>query len=248
MNGIGLAGLALIIASAGLMLSLSLRHRKSPPAFREISAFDRLRKSVFRVVEDGSRLHISLGRGALTTPQAAASLAGLGMLRRLAGLTSASDLPPIATSGESTIAILSQDGLQSSYQVVTPGAALDITAGQLTGLTPFSFAAGTLSVMRTENVSTTVLLGNFGVEAGLLTDAAERENTFLLATSNNLTAQAVMYASARDMLIGEEMFAADAYNGGGPLHTASLTVQDILRWLIIIFVVGGAILKLAGLL
>jgi len=33
-------------------------------------------------------------------------------------------------------------------------------------------------------------MGNFGVEAALLTDAAERENTFILAASDNLTAQA----------------------------------------------------------
>ncbi len=248
MNGFGLAGLALVLASAGLMLGLALRYRRSLPAFREISAFDRLRRSVSRVVEDGSRLHISIGRGELTTPRAAASLAGLGMLRRLARLTSASDLPPIATSGESTLAILSQAVLQSSYQAATPGAAFDVTAGQLTGLTPFSFAAGTLSVMRTENVSASLLMGNFGVEAALLTDAAERENTFLLAASSDLTAQAVMYASARELLIGEELFAADAYSGGGPLHSASLTVQDVLRWLIVIFVLVAAVLKLAGLL
>jgi len=50
------------------------------------------------------------------------------------------------------------------------------------------------------------------------------------------------------MLIGEELFAADAYNNGGPLHSASLTVQDVLRWLLIAAMLFGALLKLAGIL
>jgi hypothetical protein len=91
-------------------------------------------------------------------------------------------------------------------------------------------------------------MGNFGVEVGLLTDAAERKNSHLLAASDNLPAQAVLYASAPDMLIGEEMFSADAYNNRGPLHSASLTVQDVLRWLLIAAMLFGALLKLAGIL
>ncbi|KAF0109147.1 MAG: hypothetical protein FD146_191 [Anaerolineaceae bacterium] len=245
---VGLAGFAVVLFTAGLMLGLSFLRRKSAPAFRDLPAFARLRQAVGRVVEDGTRLHVSLGRGGLTTPQGAAALAGLGMLRRLADLTSASDQPPVATSGDSAIAILSQDTLQSSFQTITPGAAFDITAGRLAGLTPFSYAAGTLPVMHDENVSATLLMGNFGVEAALLTDAAERTNTYLLAASDNLPAQAVLYASAPDALIGEELFAAQAYNGGGPLHSASLTVQDILRWLLIAVLLAGAALKLAGFL
>ena len=118
----------------------------------------------------------------------------------------------------------------------------------MTGLTPFSYAAGAIPVIRDENISTNVLIGNFGVEAALLADAAERANTFTLAASDNLTAQAVLFASAQEPLIGEELFAAGAYVDAGPLHAASLTAQDILRWLIIIVILVGALLKLAGIL
>ena len=105
-----------------------------------------------------------------------------------------------------------------------------------------------MTTIRDEKISANVLMGNFGVEAALLTDAAERENTFTLAASDNLTAQAVMYASAQEPLIGEELYAAGAYTDAGPLHTASLTVQDILRWSIILVILVGALLKLAGIL
>ncbi|MDI6768817.1 MAG: hypothetical protein QMD04_03995 [Anaerolineales bacterium] len=247
MNWIGLTGFGFVILSAILMASLAFLRRKSTPVFREIPAFARLRKAIGLAVEEGSRLHISLGRGGLTTPQSAAELAGLEMLHRVAELTSASDRPPVATSGDGAVAILSQDALKASDQAVLSSGD-DVTAARLTGLTPFSYAAGTLLVMREEEVSANILIGNFGVEVALLTDAAERENSSSLAASDNLPAQAILYASAQDALIGEELFAAGAYVKARPFHSASLIVQDSLRWLVVIAILVGAILKLAGLL
>lgn len=246
-NWLGLAGFGIVIFSAIMMLVLAFLRRKSHPVFRDIPAFTRLRQAVGLVVEDGSRLHVSLGRGTLTTPQSASALAGLALLRRLADLTSAGDQPPIATSGDATLAILSQDTLQAAAKF-SERSAFDPTAGRLTGLTPFSYAAGVIPTIRDENVSANVLMGNFGVEVALLTDAVERENTFVLAGSDNLSAQAVIYASAQEPLIGEEIYAAGAYVESSPLHTASLTVQDVLRWLIIAAILVGALLTLAGLL
>jgi hypothetical protein len=243
---LGLAAFGIVFLSVVLMLAFALRRAKNPPVFRTLPAFDRLRRAIGRVVEDGSRLHISLGRGALSTPQSASALAGLSLLRRLAELTSASDRPPIATSGDAALAVLSQATLQGAAEA--SGQGYDPSAGQLTGLTPFSYAAGAIPSIRDENVSTTVLMGNFGVEAALLTDAAERGNTFSLAGSDNLAAQAVIYASAQEPLIGEELYAAGAYADSGPFHPASLIVQDILRWLIILFILGGSLLKVAGIL
>lgn len=245
MNWSGLAGIALVVLSSALLLGLTLLRRKNTSTFREIPAFARLRKAIGLAVEEGSRLHISLGRGNLTTPQGAAELAGLEMLHRLSELTAASDRPPVATSGDGTVAILSQEVVRN----VTPVALLkdyDPSAARLTGLTPFSYAAGVLPVMQDETVSTNVMVGNFGVEAALLTDTAERLNTSIFAGSDNLPAQAILYAGAHDPLIGEELYAAGAYLKPRPFHTASLVVQDILRWLIVAAILIGVLLRLAG--
>jgi hypothetical protein len=240
---LGLIGFGIIFLSAALMVGLATLRRKSPPAFREIPAFTRLRQAVGRVVEDGTRLHVSLGRGGLVTPQSASAMAGLTLLRRLAELTLAGDQPPIATSGDAALAILSQDTLKTASQASAQGA-YDPTAGRLTGLTPFSYVAGAIPAIRDENISANVLMGNFGVEAALLAEASERTNAFTLAASDNLAGQAVLYATAEEPLIGEELYAAGAYMDAGPLHTASLRVQDILRWLIIAVILVGALVQL----
>lgn len=244
---LGIAGFGVVLLTSAVMGAFVILRRRKPATFRDIPAVERLRKAVSRVVEDGSRLHVSLGRAALYTQQSSSALAGLTVLRRLADLTSAGDQSPIATSGDASLAIVSQDMLQSGSQATARGR-YDPTAGRLTGLTPFSYAAGALPAMRDENVSADVLIGNFGVEVALLTDAAQRKDTFSLAGSDNLAAQAVLYASAQEPLIGEEVYATGAYIGAGRLHQASLLTQDILRWLLILGILAGTLLKLAGIL
>jgi hypothetical protein len=79
-----------------------------------------------------------------------------------------------------------------------------------------------------------------------MVESAERENTSVIAASDNLSAQSVFYATSQDPLIGEELFAAGAYVGAGAAHEASLIVQDILRWLVIVAILIGSLLKLVG--
>jgi hypothetical protein len=66
--------------------------------------------------------------------------------------------------------------------------------------------------------------------------------------SENLTAQAILFASTPDVLVGEEMYATAAYLQAGSAHRASLLAQDIFRWLLILALLGGAALKFLGLL
>lgn len=234
----------LVIFSAILLIGFIYIRRKSPAVFRRIEAYERLNRLVGLAVENGTRLHISLGRGNLFTSRSGSALAALAMLRRLAERTSVSDRPPIVTSGDAALSILSQDTLQAGYRAAGAEDQYRASTGRLTGLTPFAFAAGTIPITRDELVSANVLLGDFGAEAALLADAADREDANLIAASDNLSAQSILYASAQDPLIGEELFASGAYIGAGASHDASLQVQDILRWLVILAILVGSFLKL----
>ncbi len=103
-----------------------------------------------------------------------------------------------------------------------------------------------MPVIHDESVSTNVILGDLGAEAALMTEASDREDANLIAASDNLSAQSIFYASSQDPLIGEELFAAGAYVGAGAAHEASLNVQDILRWLIVLALLIGSFLTLIG--
>jgi hypothetical protein len=235
-----------VILSAALLVFFSFTRRNSPPKLRPIPALVRLFRAIGLSVEDGTRLHASLGRGSLLSARTGSTLAALAMLRYLAERTSSSDRPPVATTGDPVLGLLAQDTLKAGYQAAGADDLYQPTTGRLSGLTPFSFAAGALPVIRDENVSANVMMGNFGPEAALLIESAERVEVPTLGGSEDLAGQAILYAATPEPLIGEELFAVSAYLDAGPAHTASLTVQDILRWALIVILTGGALLKLAG--
>jgi hypothetical protein len=245
MSGIGIE-LGVVAVSAALLLIITFWRRRSPAKLREIAALTRLYRAIGLSVEDGTRLHVSLGHGGLLEARGGSALAGLAILRGIAEKTSVSDRPAVASAGDPAIGLLTQDTIQAGYQAAGAGELYTPTTGRVTGLGPFGFAAGAMHITRNEDVSANIMLGNFGPEAALLAEASDRENVVVIGASNDLAGQSVLFASSQDALIGEELFAAGAYIGAGGSHTASLTVQDILRWLIVIALLGGAFFKFAG--
>lgn len=242
-------GLLLVLLAAGLMfVFLFLQRGRARAAFRPIQAMARLRRAIGLAVEDGTRLHVSLGKSSIISPTNASALVGLSTLGRIGVLSSVSDRPPVATSGDGTLALLSQDTLRGAYRTSNVLEQYDPAQARLAGPTPFSYIAGTLPVIHDERVSANILVGNFGPEVALLTEAADRENAFTLAASDSVAATAAMYVSAREPLIGEELFAIPAYLQAGPIHQAGLRAQDALRWVVIASLVIGAILRLIGLI
>jgi hypothetical protein len=238
--------LAILIFVAFLLIVVSVVTRKSMPRLREIPAFTRLIRTLGLSVEDGKRLHISLGHGSLLDERGGSAFAGLAALQIISEKTSVSDMPPVASAGDPTLGLLTQDTMQAGYQAAGVEELYVPTTSRVTGFTPFSYAAGAMHIAPNENVSTNILLGHFGPEVSLLADSSDRENVTVIGASDNLAGQSVLFASTQDALIGEELFGTGAYLGAGTSHTASLTVQDILRWLIIVSLIVGAGLKFIG--
>jgi hypothetical protein len=247
LNLTGIFGLAFVILFFGLMIILAAAGRNRPGRqLRDILAFTRLRRAVGLAVEAGTRLHISVGRGALTGLQSAAAFMGLSMLGRIARAASISDRPPVATSGDGSLSILSQDTLRGAYQTLGAEGQYDPNSGRLVGLTPFSYAVGSIPIIHDEQISANVLIGHFGSEVALINDAAEQSGSLTVGGTDNLPGQAVLYATAQEPLIGEEIFAGGAYLGAGLMHEASLRTQDLLRMLLVIFIIVAAIFRLFG--
>ncbi len=249
-----LLGLALVLLAGAAMFILALpssslrfskkARKRYKPTLRPLPAFQKLRRAIGLAIEDGQGVHLSLGNANILQANAASALSGLSTLERLAQLSIVSDKPPIVTSGSGSLAILSQDTLQAAYRSGSAMAQYRPDLGRLTGPTPFSYVAGTMPVIHREKVYTNILVGNYGPEIGLLCEAADREGTFTLAASDALPAQAVLYATAQEPLIGEEMFAIPAYLKAGKFHLSSIQAQDLLRWVLMIIMVIGALLKL----
>ena len=244
-----LLSLLFILLCLGLILFFFFSSRgRTKPNLREIQAFRRLRREVDLAVEAGKRLHISLGRGTINDLQGGAAFIGLTILDRSARAASNGDRPPMVSSGDGVLTILSQDTLQYTYQSLVAEQRYDPTNARLTGLTPLAYAAGCVPIIQDEHVSANIFAGHLGTEVALLTEAGERSQSLTVAGTDSIHAQAVLFASSDEPLLGEELYAAGAYLGAGMAHSASLRMQDIVRWVLIAAILIGAFITLIGLL
>ncbi len=244
-----LIGAVVFLAFSGLVIFFSSKRirTKFPPVFRKLTAAVKLRRAIGLAVEDGTRLHISLGSGSMMDQANPSALAGLSALNRISQMASTSDLPPMCTSGSGDLQILSQDVLRGNATDNHTLGQLDPGLARMTGVTPFSYAIGAVESMQDSGTNANVLMGEFGAEAGLICDGAENQGSYKLAGSNSIIAQSIFFALADDALIGEELYALPAYLGVQAAHQASLRVQDILRFIVILVLLGVVLSKLAGL-
>ena len=112
-----LIGLGVVLFSIVTLIILVLpRFNRGPRSLRPIRGFQRLRRAIGLAVENGKRVHISLGKSSLLEPTNTSGLIGLSTLERITQLSMLSDRPPIATSGDGALSILSQDTLRAAYR------------------------------------------------------------------------------------------------------------------------------------
>ena len=244
----GLSGLILVVIFAVLMLGFAALSRRAgrQPVFRRIEAFALLPQEVSHAVEAGKSVHFSLGSGGINGPEAAATYVGLAMLARIAEMAASSDRPPVVTTGNGATAILAQDTLRAVYLRQEGRGEYEPTAAQMVGATPLSYAAGAMVVAGDEAASLTVLAGSFREDAALVAHAGIGSQAYVLAGTDSPQAQAMFYAVANHPLIGEELYAGGAYLNAGRLHSASLQAEDAARWLIVVALLAGTVLKALG--
>ncbi len=243
---LNLLALFIIILATLLLFTFQFFQRKNPPRFRSLPAFQQFQRALNLSVEEGKQVHISLGRGHPLTSQGAAGFASLGMLRHLAEITAAGDRPPLITTGEGTLILLAQDTTQSAYRAAMAEDLYHPLTARLGGLSPMAYASGILPLFGEKHISAHLLIGNFGTESLLLGEAARRNHAFFIIASDDLSAQAGLFALSPYPLLGEELFAASAYLSRDPAHQASLNVQDVLRWLLILGLLTSPLLKILG--
>ena len=235
--------LVLVVFVALILVFTLLARRKgaSPRVLRPIDAYHSLPATVGSAVETGRRLHFSLGTGAIGDTDTAATLAGLTVLDQISAAAAVSDRPPIVTTADGAAMLLAQDTLRSVYTRQNALARYDPESAQVAGLTPASWGAAQTTLARDEAVAGALLIGSVGTEAALLTEGGQRAGVTTLAGSDNLQAQAVLFATADHPVVGEDLFAGGAYVGRLPAHIASLNAQDVVRLGVGVAIIVGVV-------
>ncbi len=240
-------GLAIVFLLLALMIAFRVALRARPGhELRLIRPYWRLQRALSEAVESGQQIHITLGHGEMTGPRSAAGIIGLTAAERIGQMAAVADQTPVVSSGTGALGLLAQGILHATFAESGAASRYRPDLAPVVGLTPYAYAAGAMLIAAQPSTATTVMLGSLGPEAALIADAAEQNQQLVVAGTDHVPTQAVLYAAAEEPLIGEEIFAAGAYLGKDPLHNASLQAQDVLRWVLIGAMVLGGLLNLIG--
>jgi hypothetical protein len=234
----------IVLVTALLLLVLTRRARRRKVTMRPVPGFEAVRDQIGRSVEEGTGVHVTLGRASLVGPASPVSLAALLAFGRLARDASASDVPPMATVGEGTLLLAAQDNLRGAYEAVDRAGDFRNTMTRFLPDAdhPMAYAGGVNDLVNRSQLGSSLMLGRFGSELAIIAEAAQRRSLEQVTGSDDPEALAAAYPSADRLLIGEELLAAGAYLEGQPSQLASLQLQDLLRILVMGAIVASAVL------
>ena len=236
---IGLCVLALLALGMNLLV-----HRKHPYiGLRKTSAVRSSEILSQAAAEQGKRLTIGLG---LDVADSVTAMASLPMLAALIRRSIFTDQPVRATSGGGTLASLSQSVVRGTYQGAVAPELFKPDYALLAGLSPYAYLAGLLPQAASRANAGIMLYGPHRPESLLAADLAERKRNPVIALTSDLSAQAVLLASSAQLSFGEDYFDGGASLQVNPSAAASLRAQDLLRIVITIGLIAGAVLRLLG--
>ncbi|MBN1933211.1 MAG: hypothetical protein JW934_01030 [Anaerolineae bacterium] len=237
---------AIVLPGLLLWLFMGWARKSGGRTLRPIPAFDAVKGLLGRMAESGRRVHIALGTSGVGDAQMPILACGLAVLRHLARQGASFGASPLTTVADPTSMLLAQDivydayksrGLQDHYQ------ATDV---QMIAPDAAAYAVGVQDAVNRETVAANVMIGHFDQEYLLMGEAGAQRGLIQLAGSDTVDAQPFMLATSRNVLIGEEAFAAGAYLTQEPKYVASLRVQDVLRVLIVLAIVLGVLWETLG--
>jgi hypothetical protein len=237
-----------ILLVLGLLLFLLTRSMRAgrPAVLRPLASIDGLAGQIGRAIESGRQLHLTLGQASLIGNASPTSLSATAVLDNLAKDGCANGTPPLITVGDGTLLPLAQGSLQNALAIAGRSGDFDLSLTQFVAhnTDPFAYSAGVAALLQQQRVASNIMVGRFGPEIAIMAEAANRQNIEQVIGTDDPTALAVAMTVTENVLIGEELFATSAYLEGRPSQLASLQLQDILRWIVVFFILGTAVFQL----
>ena len=212
------------------------------PVLRPIPGYSVLRGFVSRSIETGRPVHLSVGVEGVSRTNTAETLAGLTLLDYLAGQAAVYGALPSVSVADPTALLAAQDVLRNALEVQGESRAFDPRQVRMIAPEATAYAAGVMGILSREDVSANVMVGTFRDEYLLMGETGARKGIPQVAGAATPEALPFMYASAGEVLIGEEIFAGGAYLSDLPSHIASLVVQDWMRILLVLAIAVGVVL------
>lgn len=231
-----------------LVIILTLLHHaraiggKRPISRRPLPGLDVVGRALARGAETGRAIHLSPGSGAIGARSSTVeTVAGLLAAERVATDAALNGAPLLASSGDAVAHLALRGTLRQAYQRAGLGQDYDPANVQLLAhQDPMAYASGVTTLYGRQKLEASQLLGGFGQEFLLIGEVGAQQGVPQLAgaaATPNTSALPLVYLTAEGALIGEEIYAAEAYFARTPAPMARLLTQDTLRTVVIVAIV-----------
>ena len=238
-------GLVVLLLLLPILFFLSSRARAGKAGrLRSLPALEKLPGLVGRSAETGQPLHLSVGVGGLGGTTTAETWAGLTLLGQLADEAAACDTPLIVTVADATVLPIAQDIVRRAYLRHGNPDGYESTQVRLIAPDPVAYAAGVMGLLERQPLTASVMVGSFGDEYLLMGETGARRGVRQLVGATDPRTLPLVYASADETLIGEEIFAGGAYTRKLPIQIGSLLTEDWARWIVIAAILVVAVFKI----
>lgn len=245
--------LTLLIVVLLVVILMLLFHRRAldtsrPIVRRPIAALEQVRWALAHGAETGRAIHLSPGSGGVgQRATSAETVAGLLAAERVATEAALSGVPILASSGDAVAHLALRGTLRQAYQRAGLGQDYDpVNVQLLAHQDPMAYASGVTTLYGRQKLQASQLIGSFGQEYLLVGEVGMQRDVPQLAGATTTTALPLVYLASDGALIGEEIYAAEAYLSRTPAPTGRLLTQDALRTVVIVTIVILVALSAAG--
>lgn len=236
--------LAILILLLGLVMTTIvpqfIRRRRDVLRLRPQAAYDLLDLTTAEAIESGQTVLIGMGNAGIGGETTLLALALEAIAYQTLVRSAFGDRSPAVTVSEATGLALAQDAARHAYRyhgtIAPRGTARWLPAGPRS----LAYTAAMTAYISGDGAQSQVLVGRFGTELALISEAGVRRGGTVLAASDQLDGQAVAYAFSKQPLIGEEIFQASAYLTESALRRGEAVALDVLRWILIAAIIALA--------
>lgn len=237
--------LAIIALMAVLLLATMQRVRARPDDvfIRRIPGVDAIEESVGRSTEMGRPVLYVTGVEEIQSIQTIASLLILG---RVAELTAEYDSEIKVANAYPLTMVVAEEIVKQGFanagriDAHKPDNVLFISSEQ------FAFAAGVNGIILRDQPATNIYLGRFFAESLMLAETGHVTGSIQIAGTAEITQLPFFIAACDYTVIGEELYAVSAYLSREPVLLATLKSSDMVKLVIMILVLVGALGATAG--
>lgn len=221
---------------------------KRPIVRRALPALDPIWRALARGAETGRAIHLSPGSGTVgARASTVETVAGLLAAERVAGEAARNSAPLLISSGDAVAHLALRGSLRQAYQRAGMGQDYDPANVQLLAhQDPMAYASGVTTLYSRQKLEASQLIGGFGQEVLLATEHGAQQEVPQIGGAATTTALPLLYLSTDATLIGEEIYAAEAYLSRSATAQARLLTIDQLRTVIIIAIAVLLVLAAAG--